>query len=61
MYLAFGVSGAVHHLSGLGQPAHVVSVNVDAACPMSAMADLAVVADAPATLEALARLLGVEP
>jgi electron transfer flavoprotein alpha subunit len=61
LYLAFGVSGAVQHVSGLGQPAHVVSVNVDAACPMSAMADLAVVADAPATLEALARLLGVEP
>jgi electron transfer flavoprotein alpha subunit len=61
LYLAFGVSGAVQHVSGLGRPAHVVSVNVDAACPMSAMADLAVVADAPATLVALARLLEVEP
>lgn len=59
LYLAFGVSGAVQHVAGLGRPDHVVSVNVDPACPMSALADLAVVADAPATLRALARLLGV--
>ncbi len=59
LYLAFGISGAVQHTAGLGHPAHVVAVNIDPHCPMMAMADLAVVADAPAVLRALvARLEG---
>ena len=53
LYLAFGISGAVQHTSGLGTPAHVISVNTDAHCPMMALSDLAVVADANATLQAL--------
>lgn len=57
LYLAFGISGAVQHTAGLGHPERVVSVNLDASCPMMAMSDLAVVADAPATLRALAHRL----
>ncbi len=57
LYLAFGISGAVQHTSGLGQPDHVISVNVDPHCPMMAMSDLAVVSDANATLDALLALL----
>jgi electron transfer flavoprotein alpha subunit len=60
LYVAFGISGAVQHTAGLGHPDHVISVNVDPHCPMMALADLAVVADAPATVAALARRLGVE-
>ena len=57
LYLAFGISGAVQHTAGLGDPDHVISVNTDPHCPMMGMADLAVVADANATLdELLARL-----
>lgn len=56
LYVAFGISGAVQHTSGLGQPEHVISVNTDAHCPMMTFADLAVVADANATLEALCEL-----
>jgi electron transfer flavoprotein alpha subunit len=56
LYLAFGISGAVQHTSGLGDPDHVVSVNTDAHCPMMQLADLAVVADAN---EVLAELLGL--
>jgi electron transfer flavoprotein alpha subunit len=59
LYLAFGISGAVQHTAGLGSPARIVAVNTDAACPMMAMADLAVVGDAAATLRSLARLLAV--
>jgi electron transfer flavoprotein alpha subunit len=59
LYLAFGISGAVQHTAGLGHPEHIVSVNVDPHCPMMSMADLAVVADAPAVLDALAEQLGV--
>lgn len=59
LYLAFGISGAVQHTAGLGNPSHVISVNLDPHCPMMAMADLAVVADASATLDELAKALGV--
>ncbi len=61
LYMAFGISGAVQHTGGLHEPGHVVSVNVDASCPMMAMADLAIVADAPAVLRALADLVGTPP
>jgi len=37
----------------------VVSVNTDPSCPMTAMADLGIVADAPAVLTELAKRLGV--
>lgn len=53
LYLAFGVSGAVQHTAGLGQPHHIVSVNTDPHCPMMQMADLAVVTDANAVLDEL--------
>lgn len=59
LYLAFGISGAVQHTAGLGHPDHIVSVNTDPHCPMMAMADLAVVADAPAVLDELAERLGL--
>jgi electron transfer flavoprotein alpha subunit len=60
LYVAFGVSGAAQHLGGLGRPRHVVSVNTDPACPMTALAELGLVADAPAVLAELARRLGVD-
>ena len=59
LYIAFGISGAAQHIGGLGAPDHVVSVNTDPSCPMTAMADLGIVADAPAVLRDLARRLGV--
>ncbi len=57
LYLAFAISGAVQHTSGLGNPNHTISVNTDAHCPMMQLADLAIVADANATLDALEGLL----
>ena len=54
LYLAFGISGAVQHTAGLGDPSHVISVNTDPHCPMMNLADLAVVADANDTLDQLA-------
>ncbi len=59
VYVALGISGAVQHTGGLGDPDHVVSVNLDASCPMMAMAELAIVCDAPLVLKALADRLGV--
>jgi electron transfer flavoprotein alpha subunit len=60
LYVALGISGAVQHVTGLGAPRHVVAVNTDPSCPMTALADLALVTDAPALLEELARRLGAE-
>lgn len=60
LYLSFGVSGAVQHMAGLGDPTHVIAVNLDASCPMMSIADLALVTDAPALVAELARKLGVE-
>ena len=59
LYIAFGISGAAQHVGGLGAPEHLVSVNTDPSCPMTAMADLGIVADAPAVLGELAKRLGV--
>ncbi len=59
LYVAFGISGAAQHVGGLGTPEHVVSVNTDPSCPMTLMADLGIVADAPSVLAALAGWLGV--
>ncbi len=53
LYIAFGISGAVQHTSGLGQPDHIISVNTDPHCPMMQLADLAVVGDANLVLDAL--------
>jgi electron transfer flavoprotein alpha subunit len=61
LYVALGISGAVQHVTGLGDPDHIVSVNLDASCPMMTMADLAIVTDARALLAALAdRLAGAD-
>ncbi|HET6794338.1 MAG TPA: mycofactocin-associated electron transfer flavoprotein alpha subunit [Acidimicrobiales bacterium] len=57
VYVALGISGAVQHTSGLGDPEHIVAVNLDPSCPMMAMAEVAIVADAPAVVEALNRRL----
>jgi len=60
LYVALGVSGAAQHTGGIGSPRHLVSVNTDPSCPMTAMADLGLVTDARALLAELARRLGVD-
>ena len=57
LYIAFGISGAVQHTAGLGQPDHIISINMDEHCPMMDLADLALVADANETLQVLQQRL----
>ena len=59
LYIALGVSGATQHTGGIGAPRHIVSVNTDPSCPMTAMADLGLVTDAGELLVALARRFDV--
>jgi electron transfer flavoprotein alpha subunit len=61
LYVAVGISGALQHVSGLGRPRDVVAVNLDPSCPMMALADLALVTDAPGFVAALERRLGASP
>ncbi len=60
IYVALAISGAVQHVSGLGDPARIVSVNTDGSCPMAALADINIVCDAPSVLIALADRLDIE-
>jgi electron transfer flavoprotein alpha subunit len=57
LYIAFGISGAVQHTSGLGQPDHIISVNTDPHCPMMQLADLAIVSDAAAVITEMLSLI----
>jgi electron transfer flavoprotein alpha subunit len=57
LYMAFGISGAIQHTSGLGQPKHIIAVNIDPSCPMMQLADLAVVGDANEIIDELLSLL----
>lgn len=57
LYISFGISGAVQHTSGLGQPNHVISVNTDAHCPMMQISDVAIVSDANEVLAVLETML----
>jgi electron transfer flavoprotein alpha subunit len=52
-YLAFGISGAVQHLQGIAECRRVVAVNLDPHAPILDRADLAIVADADAVMQAL--------
>lgn len=61
LYLAVGISGAVQHLEGIAACRHVISVNTDPGCPMAARADLSLVGDAAAVMQAVLRRLEGEP
>lgn len=57
LYVAFGISGAPQHLSGIMNADRIVAVNIDPRAPITAHADLVLEADALdvlASLEALA-------
>lgn len=57
VYLAVGISGAVQHLQGIGACDKVVAVNKDANCDMVKRADLSVIGDSAAILNALIALI----
>ena len=46
LYIAFGISGAVQHLSGMIDAEYIVSVNSDPNAPIHQISDYAVYADA---------------
>ncbi|RST45385.1 electron transfer flavoprotein subunit alpha/FixB family protein [Variovorax sp. DXTD-1] len=59
-YLALGISGAVQHLQGIKDCRHVIAVNLDASAPITRRADLTVVEDSAALMQALLGLVRKE-
>lgn len=59
-YIALGISGAVQHLQGIKECRHVIAVNLDASAPIVKRADLTLVEDCQALIDALGKLLAAE-
>jgi electron transfer flavoprotein alpha subunit len=55
LYIACGISGASHHLEGMSDSRHIVSINSDATAPIHQKAHLALVADLYQVLDHLER------
>ena len=53
VYMAVGISGAIQHLQGIGACDKVIAVNMDPGCDMIKRADLSIIGDSTAILQAL--------
>ncbi|QXG47203.1 electron transfer flavoprotein subunit alpha [Pseudomonas viridiflava] len=53
VYVAVGISGAIQHLQGIGACDKVIAINLDAGCDMVKRADLSVIGESAAILDAL--------
>jgi electron transfer flavoprotein alpha subunit len=53
VYVAIGISGAVQHLQGIKDCRHVIAINRDIAAPIIQRANLSVIGDAQAVMQAL--------
>lgn len=57
VYMALGISGAVQHLQGIKDCRHVIAVNLDDSAPIVKRANLTLVDDAQALMQAMLQLL----
>ena len=57
LYIAFGISGAVQHLSGITGAKKIIAVNSDPNAPIHRYSDLSIIADCGAMLDALIKKL----
>ncbi len=57
LYLAFGISGAIQHLAGIGSAKRVIAINTDSEAKISEVADEIIVGDANKILKELERTI----
>ena len=53
VYIAFGISGAIHHIVGINNAKKIIAINTDENAPIFENADVAIVEDATRVLDEL--------